>query len=259
MTTAKLDATGHRWVAALSNYIFSITYKPGKGHVDANALSSIRWPEAIDLGTQTVPTVCKGVQAPHGKVETLFQGAQVVDALCQGNAPPGMIPLQWCQAQAKDPAIHHIVDSMQNKTLRNLKIQGVMPSELKALIKLRKQLLLKQGVLYRKITQVDAKSRLQLILLPSHCTKAIEGCHDQVGHLGQDRVLELLRDQFYWPGMHTDMASYLNSCSRCLRRKSQADQAPLLNIEVNQQLELVHLDYLKLNLVKVMLKCFDCS
>ena len=39
LTTAKLDATGHRWVAALSNYIFSIIYKPGKGHIDADALS----------------------------------------------------------------------------------------------------------------------------------------------------------------------------------------------------------------------------
>ena len=194
LTTTKLDAAGHRWVAALSNYTFSITYKPGKGHVDADALSCIRWPEAIDIDTQTVHAVCKGVQALHGKVETLCQGAQAGDALCQDNAPPGMTPLQWCQAQAKDPAIHQIVDSIQNKTLRHLKLQGDMPSELKALIRLRKQLILKQGVLYRRITPVDAKSRLQLILPPSHCTKAIEGCHDWVGHLGQDRVLELLRD-----------------------------------------------------------------
>ena len=50
--------------------------------------------------------------------------------------------------------------------------------------------------------------------------------------------------------MHTDVASYLNSCPRCLRstkeQKSQTNQAPLLNIEVNQPLELVHLDYLKI-------------
>ena len=46
--------------------------------------------------------------------------------------------------------------------------------------------------------------------------------------------------------MHTDVASYLNSYPRCLRRKSQTDQAPLLNIEVNQPLELVHLDYSKI-------------
>ena len=74
LTTGKFDATGHRWVAALSNYMFSITYKPGKGHVNADALSQIRWPEAIDIDTQTVNAVCKGVQAPHGKVETIFQG-----------------------------------------------------------------------------------------------------------------------------------------------------------------------------------------
>ena len=69
-----------------------------------------------------------------------------------------------------------------------------MPSEQKAFIRLKNQLILKQEVLYRRITLVDAKSRLQLILPPSHCTKTIEGCHDQVGHLRQDRVLELLRD-----------------------------------------------------------------
>ena len=46
--------------------------------------------------------------------------------------------------------------------------------------------------------------------------------------------------------MHTDVASYINSCPRCLRRKSQPDQAPLLNIEVNQPLEVIHLDYLKI-------------
>ena len=71
MTRAKLDATGHRWVAVLSNYTFGITYKPGKGHVDADALSNIRWSEAIDIDTETVHAVCKGVQALHGKVEKM--------------------------------------------------------------------------------------------------------------------------------------------------------------------------------------------
>ena len=46
--------------------------------------------------------------------------------------------------------------------------------------------------------------------------------------------------------MHTDVASHINSGPRCLRRRSQPDQAPLLKIEVNQPLELIHLDYLKI-------------
>ena len=39
LTTAMVDATGHRWVAALSNYTFSISYKPGRNNTDADALS----------------------------------------------------------------------------------------------------------------------------------------------------------------------------------------------------------------------------
>ena len=71
---AKLDPTRHRWVAALSNYTFSIIYKPGKGHHDADALSHIKWPEAMELDSQTVHAVHEGVQAQHGEIEILCQG-----------------------------------------------------------------------------------------------------------------------------------------------------------------------------------------
>ena len=157
LTTAKLDATGHRWVAALSKYTFSIIYKPGKGHHDADALSHIRWPEAMKISSQAVHAVCEGVQAPHDKVETLCHGAHMMDALRQDNAPPHMTPLDWCQAQAKDPAIHKIVEGIQNRILGKLKIKDEMPSELKALIQVKKELVLKQGILYRRTTQVNRK------------------------------------------------------------------------------------------------------
>ena len=116
MTTAKLDATGHRWVAALSNYTFSIIYKPGKSDHDADALCRIKWPEAMEMSSQTVHAVCEEVQVPHVKIETLCHGAQVVDALGKDNAPPCMTPLEWCQAQAKDPAISQIVGEKQKGT-----------------------------------------------------------------------------------------------------------------------------------------------
>ena len=153
-----------------------------------------------------------------------------MNALSQDNAPAGMTPLEWCQAQSKDQTIHQIIDGIQNKMLRKIKIKVDMPSELKALIRLKRQLVLKHGVLYRRTTQVDTKTQFQLVLPPAHCNKAIEGCHDQVGHLGQERVLELLRDCFYWPGMYTDVAFYIYNCPRCLRRKSQPDQGAVFNI-----------------------------
>ena len=245
LTMVKLDATGHRWVAALSNYAFSIIYKPGKGHKDADALSHIKWPEAVELNSQTEHAVCEGVQAPHGKAETLCHGAQVVDALSKDNAPPGMTPLEWCHAQAQDPIITQIIGEIEHKTIGKMKIKMGMPSELKALIRNRKHLVLRQGVLYKK-TQVNTRTKHLLVVPQAYRQRAIEECYDQVGHLGQDRVLHLLRDRFYWPGMHVDVVSYINSCPRSLCRKSQPDKAPLLNIEASQPLELIHLDYLKI-------------
>ena len=147
LTTVQLDATGHRWVAALSNYTFSITYKPGKNNKDADALSRIKWPEAVDISSQSVHAVCDGVQAPHSKIETLCHGAQVVGVLTQCNMPPSMTPLEWSQAQAQDPAICQIVEAICHKTLGTLRIKKDMPLDLKAFLWIRKQFKLKQGIL----------------------------------------------------------------------------------------------------------------
>ena len=115
LTTAKLDATGYRWVAALSKYTFSIIYRPGKGHKDADVLSHIKWPEAVELNSQTVQAICEGVQALHGKIETLCHGAQIVDALSKNNAPPGMTPLERCHAQTKHLIVSQVIGEIEKK------------------------------------------------------------------------------------------------------------------------------------------------
>ena len=181
----------------------------------------------LTFSSQSVHAVCEGVQAPHGKIETLCHGAQAVGVLSQDNMPPSMTSLEWSQAQLKDPANCQIIQAIQNKSLDTIKIKQDMSSDLKAFLRIRKQFKLTQGILYRK-SQVNNNDtgRLQLVLPYSYRQKAMAGCHDQIGHLGQDRVLELLRDRFFWPGMQMDVASYINSCPRCIRRKSQPDTVP---------------------------------
>ena len=73
--------------------------KPGRNNTDADALSRIKWPEAVDISSQSVHAVYEGVQAPHGKIETLSHGDEVVVVLSQHNMPPGMTSLEWSQAQ----------------------------------------------------------------------------------------------------------------------------------------------------------------
>ena len=55
LTTAKLDATGQRWVASLANYNFTITYHSGMHNVDADTLSRILW----DIETTNKPILIK--------------------------------------------------------------------------------------------------------------------------------------------------------------------------------------------------------
>ena len=125
-----------------------------------------------------------------------------------------------------------------------------MHLDLKAFRRIRNHFKLKQGILCRKLQVTDDRARLQLVLPIAYRQKAMAGWHDQIGHLGQDRVLELLRDRFYWCGMHMDVASYINRCPRCIRRKSQPDVAPVHNIEATQPLELIYLDYLQIETSK---------
>ena len=72
---------------------------------------------------------------------------------------------------------------------------------------MKEQLKLIKGVLYRKTildNSAERKPKFQLIL-PSHLTtRVLTCCHNQVGHQGRVRTLSLLRERFYWPGMHKD-------------------------------------------------------
>ena len=69
-------------------------------------------------------------------------------------------------------------------------------------------------------------------------------CHDDVGHLGLERSLDLLKDQFYWPNMAQDMETHIEQCDRCLRFKSRSQQTELHPIIATHPIELVHMDFL---------------
>ena len=61
LTTAKLDATGHRWLAALSTFNFNIKYRPGKNNADADALSrlqAVHDSEGCTITSESVQAIC---------------------------------------------------------------------------------------------------------------------------------------------------------------------------------------------------------
>ena len=54
LTTAKLNATGHRWVAELADFHFTIKYRPGTANQDADALSRMPMDQYMDMCTEEV-------------------------------------------------------------------------------------------------------------------------------------------------------------------------------------------------------------
>ena len=68
-----------------------------------------------------------------------------MDVLSKDNAQPGMTPLEWCHAQIMDPIINQIIGEIKQKTIGKLKIKMGMPSELKAIIRMKKQLMHNKG------------------------------------------------------------------------------------------------------------------
>ena len=76
--------------------------------------------------------------------------------------------------------------------------------------------------------------------------QVLKGCHDEVGHLGRDKTLELLKERFYWPSIYRDVVYHLSNCTSCLKRKAVAPEAELCPITANRPLELVCMDYLSL-------------
>lgn len=69
--------------------------------------------------------------------------------------------------------------------------------------------------------------------------------HDDMGHLGIERTLDLLRSRFYWPRMANAVERKIRTCERCVRRKSAVQKAaPLVNIQTSRPLELVCMDFL---------------
>ena len=73
---------------------------------------------------------------------------------------------------------------------------------------------------------------------------ALRGCHNEVGHLGLEQMLDLMHEHFFWCHMAVQAREHIGNCCPCLTCKVRQPRAVLENIVATDPLELVHLDYL---------------
>jgi hypothetical protein len=123
-TSAKLHATGHRWLASLAAFRFDIKYRPGRNNADADALS--RLPATI--ASESVQAICNVItQEPYVHVDSLTLTPEVIleDLDPRGSSIGNL--LDWKRAQYLDPEIRRMAEYVKEKSKPSKKELGPNP------------------------------------------------------------------------------------------------------------------------------------
>lgn len=255
LSTAKLNAVGHRWLAALSTYDFDVHYRPGKHNIDADILSrnfdDTEWETILEAA---VKSVCKRVQVS----ETPESSTRCVD---QTGASPGCVPdiyafpmrmelqslehvskADLAQAQKEDPVIGPAIKAVQQN-----KWSDVSPELSLTKREKDKLTLMRDGLLYRITKHHSGDEVIQLVLPKRYHGVVLRSVHNDSGHLGTERTLHLLRKRFYWPKMSQDIKQHIKNCGECITRKMPAQRAAALHqISSSGAMDLVCIDFLSM-------------
>ena len=88
------------------------------------------------------------------------------------------------------------------------------------LLKYWKDLVMKEGLLYRKVLLKRHDQPIAQFVLPgSFRCKTVLVCHDDFGHISMERTLGSLQERFFWPKMATDAREHVRTCERCAHFK----------------------------------------
>ena len=114
MTTAKLDATGQRWVASLANYNFKIFYRSGKLNVETDVLLRIPWEntqvdhlEPLIVKTMLQSKLMTGVGLPEYPQLNAIQKCMIV------NSSPKLTHDDWVKEQHEDSDIGLLIQLLK--------------------------------------------------------------------------------------------------------------------------------------------------
>lgn len=273
LTSAKLDATSYRWLSSLSTFNFKIQYRAGAQNQDADGLS--RRPNGQltdDLESQkewerikqftlnhleaepgqqvmlpeVVKAICERHQidqpTPVALVESLGVTADVLPQAFMDECDHGLPSIPRLSEddlrckQREDPEMNEVIGYLESSE-KPLGVKG-KPLNLVLWLKEWNKFEMINGLLYRK--RVDQGRVQRQLALPESLREIVLTClHNDMGHLGIERTLDLLRSRFYWPRMANAVERKIQTCERCVRRKSMVQKAaPLVNIQTSRPLEL---------------------
>jgi hypothetical protein len=190
------------WIAELENYNFDIIHRPGKEHLNADALS--RLPD------------CEQCELKHDDPKRRRNVKLIDSHESELNVRKLALNSHFNWKQEEDREIAIIL-----KLLKDAKLQERCPRDLenetyfvKKLWSQRQFLRIRGGMLYLY------KSGKYALIVPSSQRKHLTlSFHQNLGHPGISKVWDTMRNNFYWPGMSHDIRLFINTCKECRERK----------------------------------------
>ena len=229
------DATGRlgRWILFMQGYKYEILYRPGQNMGHADALSRRDYPRNTDslelepyIGLDmynnvavSTPSQVQNISPNLVKTSVLATDIQT----CDSTEIPDWDELVTLQEVDHDcrPIIRYLRD----------KILPENDIEARHLLLKIDQYTLYDSILYH-IRNPRGKEPHRQVVVPASLRKTVlTQTHSDVlgGHFGQDRTYALIQLRYYWPGMYTDVSTFVSQCISCNQKKRPCSKikAPL--------------------------------
>ena len=247
-TTAKLNATGLRWISELANFKFEIKYRAGKRHIDADYLSrhpiecSRENPNESDreIGVGDVNLIFLEAATREKMVRASYiEEIEVVNEVVAIKVSNEELKEEQKRDDVIGPVYRAIMVGTMTKEDRRM-----LPKKSKVLYKQQKRLMIKDGVLLRKTATAT-----QIVLPLKYHEVVYHEYHEKLAHLAADRVFELVRKKFYWPNSMHDIEEYIKKRCRCLisKKPNIKEKAELVPIVSTYPFEILSFDFVHLD------------
>ena len=110
----------------------------------------------------------------------------------------------WKQEQKEDPVLYQLAKHLRapHEMLKAALHKVLDKKATTAYVKVKEQLLIKNGLLYRRTQQGPTDEIVFQFVVPQrHQSATLDGCHQEMAHQGQCPSTTLMQEHFWWPGM----------------------------------------------------------
>ena len=213
-----LQGTMGRWLLHLQHFNYSIQYRPGKVHLNADALSRRPCPDSC--------TQCTRLEEQNELKETEEQPSTLwLGQIQLGPDQLAMVPT--LQEIAFQQDLHFETNIVKQFVLlqhwpRNYEVIQYS-SYVKTLISHFNTLFIAEfGLLKRRKPTLHGQPVREQIVIPPSLQEQIVSLHHDLpsaGHFGVNRTVQHIQERFFWPKLWETVLEYIRNCEVCVRRK----------------------------------------